>query len=65
MSKFWKIFQYGYLIIALIFFIEGIIRWNLEREKAYIWFSFGFFITLVFFFKRNFRKKIEKRNTQN
>ena len=65
MNKIWKFFQYGYLIVAIICFIEGLIRWNSERERAYIFFGFSFFITLVFFFKRKFRKKVQERNSQN
>ncbi len=65
MNKIWKFLQYGYLIIAVIFFIEGIVRFNTEREKSYMWFGFSIFITFVFFFKRHFRKKVEKRNAQH
>ena len=65
MNKLWKFFQYGYLIIAIICFIEGFLRWNSNREKAYLFFGFSIFIILVFFFKRHFRKKVEKRNNQN
>lgn len=64
MTKLWKIFQYGYLIIAILCLIEGIIRFNSEREKGYLFIGFSIFITLVFFFKRHFRKKVEKRNRQ-
>ncbi len=62
MNKIWKIFQYAYLIIAIIFLVEGILKWNEDREEAYLFFGFSIFITLVFFFKRHFRKKIAKRN---
>lgn len=64
MSKIWKFFQYGYLIIAIICLVEGILRWNTERTRAYLFFGFSIFITLVFFFKRHFRKKVEERNNQ-
>ncbi|WP_296638533.1 hypothetical protein [Polaribacter sp.] len=64
MTKLWKFFQYGYLIVAIICLIEGIVRFNSEREKAYLLLGFSIFITLVFFFKRHFRKKVEKRNKQ-
>lgn len=62
MNKLWKFLQYGYLIIGCILIIEGILRWNKERETAYFYLGFSFFIILVFFFKRHFRKKVEKRN---
>ena len=63
MNKLWKIFQYGYLVVGLIFFIEGVLSWNRDKEASLIMFGFAIFITLIFFFKRHFRKKIEERNT--
>lgn len=65
MNKLWKFIQYAYLLIAVIFLIEGIADWNTKREESYIMFGFAIFITLIFLFKRNFRRKIEKRNQQN
>jgi FtsH-binding integral membrane protein len=65
MNKIWKFFQYGYLMVAIICLIEGVIRWNSDRSRAYLFIVFSIFITLVFFFKRHFRKKVEKRNNQN
>ncbi|PQJ71875.1 MULTISPECIES: hypothetical protein [Polaribacter] len=65
MNTVWKFFQYGYLVVALICLVEGIVRWSEEREKAYMFLGASIFITLVFFFKRHFRKKVEKRNNQN
>ena len=65
MNKIWKIFQYGYLLVALICLVEGLVRWSVERQKAYMFLCAAIFITLVFFFKRHFRKKVEKRNNQN
>ncbi|KGL61889.1 membrane protein [Polaribacter sp. Hel1_85] len=65
MNKLWKFFQYGYLIVAIICLIEGIVRWSEDREKAYMFLGAAIFITLVFFFKRHFRKKVEKRNNLN
>ncbi|TYP97885.1 hypothetical protein C7447_10351 [Tenacibaculum adriaticum] len=65
MNKLWSIFQYGYLVIGVIFLVEGILNWNSNREQSFIMFGFAIFITLIFFFKRNFRRKIEERNKQN
>lgn len=62
MNTIWKFFQYGYLIVAIICLVEGIAKWSSEREKAYLFIGASIFITLVFFFKRHFRKKVEKRN---
>ncbi|TXD51616.1 hypothetical protein ES044_11310 [Polaribacter sp. IC066] len=65
MNKLWKFFQYGYLMVAFICVIEGIVRWNSDRERSYFFLAFAILITSVFFFKRHFRKKVEKRNNQN
>ena len=64
MNTLWKFFQYGYLLVALICLIEGLVKWSSDREKAYLFLCASIFITLVFFFKRHFRKKVEKRNNQ-
>jgi c-di-AMP phosphodiesterase-like protein len=62
MNKFWKFLQYGYLIIAIIFLIEAIFAWKDDLNKALFMLGFSIFILLIFFFKRKFRKKIEKKN---
>ena len=62
MNKFWKFLQYGYLIIAIIFLIESILAWKDDINKALFMLGFSIFILLIFFFKRKFRKKIEKKN---
>ena len=62
MNKFWKFLQYGHLIIAIIFLIEAIIAWKDDINKALFMLGFSIFILLIFFFKRKFRKKIEKKN---
>ncbi len=64
MNTIWKYLQYGYLIVGIIFFVEGILAWNDDQEKAIFMFVFSIFIILIFFFKRYFRKKVEKRNQQ-
>jgi hypothetical protein len=65
MNRVWKFFQYGYLMVAFICLVEGIVRWNDDRDRAYFFLLFSISITLVFFFKRHFRKKVEKRNNDN
>ncbi|WP_439132870.1 hypothetical protein [Polaribacter sp.] len=65
MNKIWKFFQYGYLMVAFICLVEGVMRWHSDRNRSYFFIGFAIFITLVFFFKRHFRKKVQKRNEQN
>lgn len=52
-------------MIAFICTVEGIVRWNSDRSRSYLFFGFAILITLVFFFKRHFRRKVEIRNRQN
>jgi hypothetical protein len=64
MNTLWKYLQYGYLVIGIIFLVEALLVWGEDREKAYLMIGFSIFITLVFFFKRYFRRKVESRNNQ-
>tara|TARA_B110001454_G_C12445068_1_gene319603 strand:+ start:299 stop:493 length:195 start_codon:yes stop_codon:yes gene_type:complete len=64
MNTLWKYLQYGYLVIGFIFLVEGILCWNENLEKAGFMIGFSVFITLVFFFKRHFRRKVQTRNNK-
>ena len=64
MNTLWKYLQYGYLVIGFIFLVEGILCWNEDFEKASFMIGFSVFITLVFFFKRHFRRKVQTRNNK-
>lgn len=61
MQKIWKIFEYGYLIIAIVFIVETIINWNTDREKAYMLLLFSVLAIFMYFFRRRFRKKAENK----
>jgi len=61
MNNIWKFLQYGYFVVALIFLVEAIFKWKEDQNKALFMLGFSIFILLIFFLKRNFRKKIEKR----
>lgn len=65
MNKLWKYIQYGYLILAVILIVEGVMALNSNPKRAYFMFGFAIFSVLIFFFKRNFRRKIEKKHQQN
>ncbi|CAL2076366.1 hypothetical protein [Tenacibaculum sp. 190524A05c] len=64
MNKIWKYTQYGYIAVAIVLLIDAGTRWNEDREQAYFSIAFAVFMLLIFLFKRNFRKKIERRNNQ-
>jgi uncharacterized membrane protein len=62
MNKIYKIFEYGYLIIAIVFIVETVLSWNVDREKAYLMLLFAVVAIFMYFFKRRFRNRIQNRN---
>jgi hypothetical protein len=62
MQKLWKIFEYGYLIIAVVFMVETVLNWNRDRERAYLLLFFSVVAIFVYFFRKRFRKRIENRD---
>ncbi|WP_372792522.1 hypothetical protein [Lutibacter sp.] len=62
MQKIWRIFEYGYLIIAIVFIVETVINWNENKERAYLFLLFSVLAVFMYFFKKQFRKRLENRN---
>ncbi len=62
MRKIWRIFEYGYLFIALVFIVETVLNWNSNRERAYLLMLFSIVAVFMYFFKKRFRKRVENRN---
>ena len=60
MAKYFKFFEIAYLIIAIVFIIETVLRWNTEPNKAYIFLAFALLAIFMYFFRKKFRKKFEK-----
>ncbi|MCB0459158.1 MAG: hypothetical protein R2821_13770 [Flavobacteriaceae bacterium] len=63
MTKFWKFFEYAYLVIAVVLFVDGFTRLNTEPQKAYLIIGFGVLAIFMYFFKKRMRKRFEERNT--
>ena len=59
MAKYFKFFEIAYLVIAVIFIIETVLRWNSEPNKAYIFLAFGLLAIFMYFFRKKFRKRLE------
>ena len=62
MNKLWKIFEYGYLVIAVVFLVETVLNWNVDRNHAYLLLLFAVVSIFMYFFKKRFRTKIQDRN---
>ena len=61
-----RFFEYGYLVIGIILFVDGIYRFNQpgERNNAYFLLAFSVLAVFMYFFKRHFRRKIEAGDYQ-
>lgn len=60
-NKVYKVVEYLYLVMAVFFILEAINNWNENPGRAYLFLSFVIISIFMFFFRRNFRKKMEKR----
>ncbi|MCK4561510.1 MAG: hypothetical protein KAT78_01260 [Flavobacteriaceae bacterium] len=62
MAKYYKFFEYAYLVIAIVFIVETVLNWNTEPQKAYIFLAFSALAIFMYFFRKKFRKKFENHN---
>ena len=60
-TKIYRLFEYAYIIMAILSIYIVITYWSVDRNKAYLFAFFTIVAIFMFFFKRNFRKKIEER----
>ncbi|MDH3321403.1 MAG: hypothetical protein OEM04_00345 [Flavobacteriaceae bacterium] len=65
MSRYYKIIEFAYLVIAVVFVVETVLNWNSNPQKSYIYLAFSALAVFMYFFKRKYRKKFEnKKNNQ-
>jgi uncharacterized membrane protein len=64
MQKVSKIFQYAYLVIAVVFVYEAIISWNTDRNRSYFTLFFAVLAVFIYFFRKRYYKKFEDRRKQ-
>jgi len=58
MFKFFKFFEYAYLAATFFFLYEAYRIWSPETNKAIVYICFAGVALFMFFFKRNFRKRM-------
>jgi len=63
-SKIYQIFEYAYIGMFLLSIYMVITQWETNRDQAYLFAFFGVVSVFMFFFKRRFRKNLEKRNQE-
>jgi len=62
MTKYFKFFEIAYLIIAIVFAVETVLRWNSDRPKAYIFLIFSVLAVFMYFFRKKYRKRFENQD---
>jgi membrane protein implicated in regulation of membrane protease activity len=61
MIKYLKISGIAYVMLAVFSIYTSIMRWNEDRDNAYIFLGFAVLLVFLYFFKRSFIKRYEKR----
>lgn len=62
--KIQKIFQYAYLVFAVLFIYDGIVKWTDNRNGAYISLGLAALAIFMFYFRKRFNSKFEDRNNK-
>lgn len=65
MIKILKYTEYLYLIVAVVSIYRIYTDWNVDRQYAYLFVFFAIVSLGMFFFRRNYRKRFERRNREN
>jgi len=65
MIKILRYTEYLYLVVAIISVYKIIELWNINREGTYIFIFFAIVSIGMFIFRRNYRKRFEKRKRDN
>ena len=60
-TKIYRLFEYAYIVMAILSIYIAITNWGVDNNKAYLFAFFTIVAIFMFFFKRNFRKKVEGR----
>jgi len=65
MIKILRYTEYLYIIVAAFSVYRIFTDWNSDRSMAYLFIFFAVISTSMFFFRRTYRKKFEKRQKDN
>lgn len=61
MIKILRYTEYLYLAVAIVSVYKIATLWNVNREKTYLFIFFALVSLGMFFFRRNYRKRFERR----
>ncbi|WP_366185178.1 hypothetical protein [Flavobacterium ovatum] len=60
-----KYTPYIYLVFAIYFIYEGVMKWNESENKPWLHFVIAGMAIFMFFFRRKFAKKINDQNKKS
>ena len=63
--KYSKIFQYAYLVFAVLFIYDGVSMRNDGTNSAYISLGLAALAIFMYFFRKKFNKKFENKDNSN
>jgi FtsH-binding integral membrane protein len=63
-NKIYQLFEYAYVVMFIFAIYMVITNWDTNRDQSYLFGFFGVVAVFMFFFKRRFRKNLEKRNRE-
>jgi CDP-diglyceride synthetase len=61
-GKLYKLFEYGYIAMAMFSIYLVLTNWADNRERSYMFLIFAVVAVGMYFFKRWFRKNMENRS---
>lgn len=64
MKTYFKITQYAYLLIALFLVEETFRTWGENKSRTFLYIALAIMAVFMFFFKKWFRKKMERENSR-
>ncbi|WP_298477897.1 hypothetical protein [uncultured Maribacter sp.] len=65
MIKILRYTEYLYLLVCVFSVYRIFTDWNVDRNGAYLFIFFAIVSLGMFFFRRNYRQKFEKRKQDN
>lgn len=65
MIKILRYTEYLYLAVAIVSIYKVVQLWSVDPKETYIFIFFAVVSTAMFFFRRNYRKRFEKRKREN
>ena len=63
--KFSKIFQYAYIVFAVLFIYDGIMKWGDGTNGAYISLGLAALAIFMYFFRKSLVKNLKTEAIQN